>query len=425
MKIRLWFLLSLSVGVISWLYATKVLYPWQEWGRTHHPGLKAQMWDLYPRWVGARELLLHGRNPYGPEVSHEIQMGFYGHIITQDYNDTAHKMIDEQRFAYPVFVVFLMAPFIYLDFNEILRWAPVVLGLLAALCVPLCLDILRWRLPATAVAAITLFTGSSPQIVEGMHHQQLAVFVGLALVAGAWCTCRGHLASAGALLAWSTIKPQMAFFPLCFFLMWVIGDWSKRWKLLTGFLVMLAILFGAGELILPGWIGYFVEGAAAYRKYFPTTSILRMVVGDTLGEILGSIIVLGLLVYAWRNRRETADSPQFATVFAAFLMGTILAFPLLTSFNQILLILPTLLILREWQTLPRFSRIIFTICVSWLWIISLALLLFTPRLDSAGQWPLLPLLPVSFFPLLLTVVFITRRTNLTPQRLGATDLRLT
>jgi hypothetical protein len=288
MKIRLWFLLSLSVSAIAWLYATKVLNPWQEYVRSHHPGVKAQMWDLYPRWVGTRELLLHGRNPYSTEVSHEIQMVYYGHVVTQDYAP-GHKIVDEWRFVYPVYVVFLMAPLIHVDFSEVQRWAPSVLGLLAALCVPLCIDLLHWRLPWTAVATITLFTVSSPQIVQVMHHQQLAVVVGFLLIAGAWCVYRNHLASAGALLAWSTIKPQMALFPLCFFLVWVIGDWRKRWRLLAGFLSALAILIGAGELILPGWIGYFMEGANAYRRYFPTTSLLRVALGDTLGEIVGGV----------------------------------------------------------------------------------------------------------------------------------------
>src|SRR5271165_987185 len=275
MKIRLWLLLGLSVSLIAWLYVTRVLNPWQEYVRSHNEHddrLKAQMWDIYPRWVGARELLLRGRNPYGPEVSREIQTAYYGHAITQDYQP-GHKIVDEWRFAYPVYVVFLMAPLIHVDFSEVQRWAPPVLGLFAAVCVPLCLDILHWRLTRTAAASITLLTVSSPQIVQGMRHQQLAVVVGLLLITGAWCVCRNHLASAGAILAWSTIKPQMALFPLCFFLVWVMGNWRERWRLLAGFVAALGMLIGAGDLILPGWIGYFVEGMNAYRKYFPTTSL--------------------------------------------------------------------------------------------------------------------------------------------------------
>jgi hypothetical protein len=411
MKIRLWLVLSLLVSGVTWLYGSRILKPWNDYIGTRDGSLKAQMWDLYPRWVGTRELLLNGRNPYGPEVSHEIQMAFYGHIITQDYRDTSRKIVDEQRFAYPVYVIFLMAPTIYLDFAEIQRWAPTVLALFAALSVPLCLDFLGWHLRGEAIAAITLFTISSPQIVQGMRHQQLSIVVGLFLIAGAWCLRRSHLLAAGALLAWSTIKPQMALFPLCFFLIWVIGDWHRRWKLLAGFLATLVALIGVGEWLLPGWIGYFIEGAMAYRHYFPATSLLRMMLGEIFGELIAAMIVAALLVLAWRNRRSTADSREFINGFAGFLIGTILVFPLFIPFNQVLLILPAMLVVQDWKYLSRFSRITFAFCVSWPWIASSAMLIFPPRLDSPKEWPLLPLLLVSFFPLLLPVALMSRRRN--------------
>lgn len=412
MKSRTWLALSLLVSAITWLYAARVLRPWNDYAGQRSE-LKAQMWDLYPRWVGARELLLHGVNPYGPEVSHEIQMAFYGHIVSEQDQEkdraAGRKLVDEQRFAYPVYVVVLMAPLIHADFSTVKRWAPAVLAGLAALCVPLCLGILDWQLPWTAVAAITLFTVSSPPIVQGMHHQQLSIVASLLLFAGAWCVRKDRLIFAGVFLAWSTIKPQMVLFPLCFFLIWVIGDWRKRWKLFVSFVTALAVLIGSGEMILPGWIHDFIEGAMAYRRYFPTTSVLRVALGDTPGGILGGIILAGVVVFGWRNRSCAADSPQFMDAFAAFLIATILGFPLLTPFNQALLILPALLVLRDWKTLPKFSRIIFIVSVCWPWIISFVLLLFPPRLDSLNETPLLPLLLVSFFPLFLSVLLMSRR----------------
>src|SRR5439155_17440967 len=49
-----------------------------------------------------------------PEVSREIQIVFYGHAVTPE--EAAQHVVDEQRFAYPLYVVFLMAPTIYTDF---------------------------------------------------------------------------------------------------------------------------------------------------------------------------------------------------------------------------------------------------------------------------------------------------------------------
>jgi hypothetical protein len=409
MRFRLWFLLSLLVAGISWLYAHRILEPWTNYIQVEKGAVTAQMSDLYPRWVGTRELLFHGRNPYGPEVSHEIQMAFYGRVIDQRYGQPGAMVVDEQRFAYPVYVVFLMAPTVYADFTDVQRWAPFALALLTAISVFLCLDILHWRLPWEAVMALILFTLSSPQIVQGLRLEQLALVVGCLLTAGAWCVNRSHLATAGALLAFSTIKPQMALLPLSWFLIWAAGDWPKRWRLPVGFVATLAALTAAGELLLPGWLSYFIAGVAAYRRYFPTSSLLRLALGDTLGEILGAIIVLGLLAFAWRNRKEAGDSQQFASILAVFFMGALIAFPLFTPFNQVLLILPAIMLLHNWKALPKLPRLVFVLMIGWPWIISPVLLLFPPRLSSPSQFPLLPSLLVAFVPFILPLLSMTRR----------------
>jgi len=423
-KLRLCLLLSLFTAGSSWFYVHRILGPWADHRDAQKSGVIAQMGDLYPRWVGTRDLLLYGRNPYGPEVSHEIQIAFYGHAVGQTYGEPGKSIVDEQRFAYPVYVVFLMAPTVFADFASVHRWAPLVLGLLTALSVLLYLNILRWHLPWEAATAVVLFTLSSPQIVQGLRHQQLALVVGCLLAAGAWCVHKNHLATAGVLLAFSTIKPQMALLPLCWFLIWTLGNWPRRWRLLSGFAATLAALIGAGELVLPGWLGYFFASVNAYRRYFPTSSLLRLALGDTFGEILGGLIGLGLLGFAWRNRKEGGDSQQFAFVLAAFFMGAILAFPLFTPFNQVMLILATMLILRDWKTIPRFSRIVFTISVIWPWIVVPVLLVFPPQIDSPSQIPLLPSFLVSFVPLILPLLLMTRHKDAAELPLPATQPQL-
>lgn len=406
-RIPVWFLLSLCVGFTTWIYVHQILIPWADRKDLQEGGLKAQLWDLYPRWVGTRELLLHARNPYSPEVSQEIQTAFYGHAVTPV--EARQHVVDEQRFAYPLYVVFLMAPTIYADFATVQLWAPFVLGLFAALCVVFSVGLLDWKLPWTTTAALILFTLGSPQIVQGMRHQQLAIVVACLVTAAAWCVHRRHLASAGMLLALSTIKPQMALLPLVWFLLWAVAAWRARWRLLAAFAVTMAALIGAGELLVPGWLGDFFAGMAAYRRYFPTTSLLRLFLGEKLGVLVAIVIVLWLLVFAWRQRRVAEDSREFVSVSAAFLMVTVLAFPLFTPFNQALLILPALLILREWASLPRISRLTFIAVVSWPWIASIALLFLRPPLNPASQIPLLPTFVATFVPLILPLLLLTRR----------------
>ena len=401
------FLLSLCVSSTAWLYVHQILGPWADAKDLQKGGLKAQMGDLYPRWVGARELLLNRRNPYSPEVSHEIQMAYYGHIVTAE--DAAQHVIDEQRFAYPVYVVFLMAPTIYTDFANVRFWAPFVLGAFAGLSVVFSMRLLDWQAPWTTTIALILLVLSSPQIVQGMRHQQLAVVVASLLTAGALLAHKGWLATAGVVLAFSTIKPQMALLPLVWFLLWAAGGMRSRWRLLLGFGATLTLLMGAGEFLLPGWLGNFIAGAAAYRKYFPTTSLPRLLLGDTLGIAVSVVLVIWLLIFGWKNRQTHGDSEQFAWVFAAFLMGTVLAFPLFTPFNQVLLILPAIVFVREWAAIPKLGRLIFGALVFWPWIVSMGLLLLQSPLNPESQVALLPALASSAMPLLLPVLLFMRK----------------
>lgn len=421
-KGRLWLLLSLLACLISSLYMARVLLPWEYYIDVQHGRLKAQMGDLYPRWVGTRELLLHGRNPYGPEVSHEIQIAFYGHPINQSYGQPGADVIDEQRFAYPVYVVFLMAPTIWMDFSRLQLWAPVIFAALTALSVPLWLAVLRWRPPKALAAAIVLFVLSSPQIMQGLRLRQIGLAVSFLLALSAWCIVRNRLAVAGVLLAVSTVKPQMIVLPLAWFLLWGMSAWPRRWPLLAGFSLTLAALVGLGEVILPGWPRYFVGGLIAYRKYFPTTSLLCLALGNWVGGALSGIVLVGLLALAWRNRHADSASPEFLQTLAAFFIGATLVLPLLTPFNQVLLLLPILMILRNWAELPRFGRRAFFLIVAWPSIASLVLLLFPPRLDSTRRVPLLPSALLLFLPFLL-VLLLTARPNRHGKQLPATDVR--
>ncbi|MFZ0733596.1 MAG: glycosyltransferase family 87 protein [Candidatus Sulfotelmatobacter sp.] len=413
----IWLVVSLCVSAIALLYARQILAPWAEARDAQKGGLQAQMGDIYPRWVGARELLLYRHNPYGPEVSHEIQMAYYGHIVTDEESRT--RVVDEQRFAYPVYVVFLLAPTIHMDFATVQKWAPFVLGAFAGLSVLFCVGLLEWSMPWTMVAALVLFTLSSSQIEQGIRHQQFALVVGFLLVAGAWCVHKGHLLSGGVLLALATIKPQMVLLPLVWFLIWTLGEWRSRWRLPASFGGTLALLVIAGEILLPGWLRDFIAGMAAYRKYFPTTSVLRLLLGDWLGIAVSSVIIVWLLIYGGTRRKVGGDSRNFTLTFAAFLIVTVITFPLFTPFNQVLLILPALLVLQEWASVPRLSRLAFVAVICWPWITSTALLLWKIPVNPANRIPLIPAVAASLLPLLLPVILFTRKSDVLSQVEGA------
>lgn len=405
----LWLLLSLLAAVTSWLYMNRVLAPWEHYFHVEAGTMKAALGDLYTPWFGTRELLLHGKNPYGPEVTHEIQMAFYGHDVIQASASTA-KSIDEQRFAYPLFLVFLLAPTIGTGFDTLQAAAPAVLALAVAGSVWLWLSFLRWPRSAITAWAAVLFILASPEIAQGLRLRQLGLIVAFLFALGTWLVGRNYLVLGGAVFALSAFKPQMVVLPLSWLMLWSIGDLPKRWRLLASFSVALALLVGAGELVLPGWPRDFIRGLVAYRRYGPVTTLLQLPLGNRLGVVVAAVLVTGLLGWGWNNRKRGADSPEFMLTLSAFLIVAALALPLMTPFNQVLLILPVLVVVRDWAKLPLAARIIFAVTVGWPWIVSLALLAWPPDLKSLHPVPLLPSAIVLFLPFLLPILLMARRT---------------
>ena len=222
-------------------------------------------------------------NPYGPEVTHDIQMAFYGHDVVQKHEPGA-RIIDEQRFAYPIYLVFLLAPTAGVSFETLQAVAPAVLLPAVVSSVFIWISVLRCRMSAMTALATSLFILASPQIAQGLRLRQLGLIVACLLALGTWLVVRNYLAAAGMVLALCTFKPQMVALPLAWILIWSVGDLRKRWRLLAGFGSALAVLVGAGELILPGWIRDFAGGLNAYRKYGPVTTLLQLALGDRFGE---------------------------------------------------------------------------------------------------------------------------------------------
>src|SRR5512146_2368661 len=72
--------------------------------------------DLYPCWLGAREVLLRRRNPYSLEITREIQSGYYGRPVDPS-NRRDPK--DQAGLAYPLYVIFPLIPFLGLSFATV------------------------------------------------------------------------------------------------------------------------------------------------------------------------------------------------------------------------------------------------------------------------------------------------------------------
>ena len=408
MKPWVWLLAGIVASVVNWTYIHRILLPWEQYVHVQRGNVKVPMGDLYPRWVGTQEMLLHGLNPYSAQVSHKIQTAFYGHPIEQTYEKPESEIVDEQRFAYPVYVVFLLAPMVHTDFDVLQRWAPLVLGALTVVSIWLWQAVLHWRPPLWSQFVLVLLVLSSPQLAQGLRLRQFGLLAAFLVALATWCVLKDRLVLAGIFLAVATIKPQMVALCLVWFFIWSIGDWKKRRTLVAGFTVTLGTLIGTGDLLVPGWVRYFLEGLEAYRKYFPvgTLSIARLILGNWVGGILSVVAAIVLLIYAWNRRTVSAESADFAWTLSLFFITTTLVLPLMPPYNQVLLLLPLLIFVRDWIHLPRWDRMGFAVFMAWPFVAAAGLLIFPPPIDMRRS-ALLPSTLLLFVPLLFLWLMFT------------------
>jgi hypothetical protein len=81
--------LAAVAAASMWFYVDRILVGYQVADAAAHERPRGNLSDLYPRWLGARELLLHQRNPYGDDIAIEIQKGYYrrGRMIPRTSRD--------------------------------------------------------------------------------------------------------------------------------------------------------------------------------------------------------------------------------------------------------------------------------------------------------------------------------------------------
>jgi hypothetical protein len=387
------FLLLAAVAAASmWFYVDRILVGFQIADAAAHERPRGNLSDLYPRWLGARELLLHRRNPYGDDIAIEIQKGYYGRALDPARpNDPK----DKQGFAYPVYVVFLLAPVVGLPFAPVQLFFDWLLVALTAASVWLWLRGLRWRLPVAAIAgAIALTLGSFPA-VQGLKLQQLTLLVGALLAGVVACVSSGFLLCGGGLLALATIKPQLAWPLVAWLLMWAVSDWRARRRFVFGFGLVMGLLLAGGEIILPGWWRMFAHAIGEYHRYTQNQSVLdQLAPWGFAGKVLAAAAVLGCTIFLWRLRQLRADAEEFGGAAALVMALTVLVVPMSAPYNQVLLVPVVLELVRGRAKFlgpsrsrnRRLAYLAGALLVGWQWIASLSL--SAAYLAGAQAWAL-------------------------------------
>jgi hypothetical protein len=273
--------------------------------------------DLFPRWHGLRELLLHGRDPYGAAVTAEIAASTpFLHNATDPATRAAFG------FLYPLPGALLLAPLALLPYQAALAlW--LVFGLLALPAAAL-LAVLARRPdapPSTRFAALALSLTFLPSLWNVTLAQPgLAV---PSLVALALYLSPARPFASGACLALATVlKPQLV---LLLAVSWgAVHAWravcrqaGDSARFLAGAAVAVVTLTAAATALLPGWLTAFAGAASHYTRVpamAPSAPALVVVFGAALPPFaaIGATAVVGtaLLVWlaaGWRSTPNTGE----------------------------------------------------------------------------------------------------------------------
>jgi len=389
---KLGLLLALVCAGSVWFYAELILLPHQEAAAVEYNIPRGNLSDLYPRWLGARELLLHNRDPYSKEITREIQTGYYGRPLDPARpNDPK----DQQGFAYPLYVVFLLAPTITLSFSAVQTGFHWLLILVSGGTLLLWFKALRWRptLSTIVIAEVIIF-GSFP-VVQGVTLRQLSVLVAGFLALGFLSLVQRRFVLAGAVLAIATIKPQLAIPFVSWLALWAVSGWHKRKNVLLSFMIGMALLCASAEWVLPGWIVKFYYAVIAYWQYTHAMTPSDVLFGPVLGKLFNIFLIIVTATICWSARRAGESSIDFSFTSCFVLAATVAVMPIFAPYNQVLLF-PGFLFLvqnrnglspkRYWQKVLLCVAILLIV---WQWFACVALTSvysFVPKNITESMW---------------------------------------
>ncbi len=402
-----------------WMYVQLILIPHQKADALARDIPRGNLSDLYPRWLGARELLLHGRDPYSRDITLEIQTGYYGRPLDPS---RPHDPKDQEAFAYPVYVVFLLAPTVTLPFALVQKAFLWFLVAITAATVLLWISTFEWQASLNTRAIWILLAVSSFPALQGIKLQQLSLLVAFLLALFAYLLRREQFVWAGVLLAVATIKPQLTVLPIALTFLWTLGDWRRRQRVVWSFLVTMVVLVAGSEALLPGWMREFRTALSDYRQYTGGVSVLDVNLSPVIGRIVAGLLVATFLYFAWKFRRASQHSPEFHWTLSMSLALTVLIIPMFAPYNQVLLLPALMLIVRSlsaiWKQskLSRFFVVLTAVTVFEQWIAAIVLvcaLIFLPGAVVQKAWGL-PFYSSMALPLFaIGLLFLSRRSFLT------------
>jgi hypothetical protein len=396
----LWIALAAAAAASMWFYTVSI------WSANQPPRFS----DLYASWWATHELFLHARNPYSPQVIHEIQTVIYGAPYPADDPTGIGG-----GFAYPAYTTFFFWPAIYMSYSSAQKVFLCVSLIATLFSIWLWLRTLRFRVTLPILIVISLLTFGSFPASQGFKLQNPSLIAATFVALTFFLLSTNRLIFAGIALAASTFKPQFVILLILWLALWTFGNWRQRRALAWSFLATMFFLILMSEWLVPGWISQFLYIIRAYGRYTYGHSLLDVWFTSTWGPFFDLVLAASVLAFCWPQRSQTADSPQFSLAASFVLAATLVVIPTLAPHAQLLLLPAFLCLMRDrrfWQrsnpqsgAVTRISAVASWFLLAWPWMAALTLFIssfWIPTPALLRFW----LLPLYTSPVLPLIAFI-------------------
>jgi hypothetical protein len=367
--------------------------------------------DLYPRWLGSRELLLHGRDPYSDDVTREIQTGFYGRPL--DARNPADPTWRES-FVYPVYAVFLLAPTVNMQFAAVRQVASWLALACIAFAIPLWMRAIGFRKNLlTTLSLMTLAISTYPAVME-FHMQNMAALVIFFLAVAVAAMARGWMLLAGFLLALATVKPDTTGLFVVWALIWATGKWNQRKRLVWSFAATMATFLAASLALMPHWIPEFIHAVVEYPSYGGEPNLLQILLPHVLAIPAALILLILLFFLCYRWRKAEPGTATFSWSMALTIAVTLAILPKQSAYNHVFLSPLLLVLLSQYSAILKSGMLARAltkgafVCQVWPWIAALVLSLIWGMLPQAIQVKLvyLPVLTSLTLPAIIVLAVL-------------------
>jgi hypothetical protein len=292
-------------------------------------------------------LLLEGRDPYSQEVTTEIQ----------EAKGMDSALPGKGGFAYPLHVVFVFWPLIFLPYAWVQAIWMVTLQWVAVAVLVVLLRLENWTPGPLGFLGFSLGVLSLYPVGRSIMLGQVTLHVTLLLAIALLALRHRRDAWAGAALAMTSIKPQMVVLVAPWIVLWAVK--RRRWRVLGGLFTSGVLLMLGSLALFPRWPISLMESVTRYRVVVEgrnPMAVLVSVLWSDGSAVLRYGISAGLLVAmlgAWRRGLRDTDGGFARATHWTIVVSLLVPFQTGTT-NQAMLLIPFIawlrMALKNWKS---------------------------------------------------------------------------